>query len=84
MATLTDSSSTYSDAAASSSSSTQTSAPLPSGGSFPVCHDSSGPFAPFCQPTNGSDVWVGETYYGKFTSGLVRVPGQAQPKDGSQ
>ncbi|KAI9871018.1 MAG: hypothetical protein M1830_003526 [Pleopsidium flavum] len=39
------------------------SAPQPSGGSFPVCHDSSGPFRPFCQPTNGSDVWVGETYH---------------------
>jgi len=31
---------------------------------FPECHEAeSGPFAPFCQPTNGSDVWVGETYY---------------------
>ena len=30
---------------------------------FPQCHDAFGPSAPFCQPTDGSDVYVGETYY---------------------
>lgn len=30
---------------------------------FPQCHEAEGPYAPFCQPTNGSDVYVGETYY---------------------
>ncbi|KAA6414392.1 MAG: hypothetical protein FRX48_01141 [Lasallia pustulata] len=30
---------------------------------FPQCHDAFGPIAPFCQPTDGSDVYVGETYY---------------------
>lgn len=32
---------------------------------FPQCHDAFGPIAPFCQPTDGSDVYVGETYYSK-------------------
>lgn len=30
---------------------------------FPQCHEADGLYAPFCQPTNGSDVYVGETYY---------------------
>lgn len=30
---------------------------------FLQCHEAEGPYAPFCQPTNGSDVYVGETYY---------------------
>ncbi|KAI9818276.1 MAG: hypothetical protein M1826_001420 [Phylliscum demangeonii] len=50
------------------SSSSNTSAPdvpppRPSGSTFPACHVSDGPLRPFCQPTDGSDVWVGETYY---------------------
>ncbi|KAI9868182.1 MAG: hypothetical protein M1813_006927 [Trichoglossum hirsutum] len=45
--------------------------PSPSSGSFPVCHDSSGSFKPFCQPTNGSDAWVGETYFELFIQSLV-------------
>lgn len=34
------------------------------GGSFLACHNTDGAFAPFCKPDNGSDVYVGETYYG--------------------
>ncbi|KAF4636852.1 hypothetical protein G7Y89_g1226 [Cudoniella acicularis] len=33
------------------------------GGSFQVCHNMDGDFAPFCKPDNGSSVYVGETYY---------------------
>ncbi|KAH8679845.1 hypothetical protein BGZ60DRAFT_467851 [Tricladium varicosporioides] len=33
------------------------------GGSFLACHNTDGAFAPFCKPDNGSDVYVGETYY---------------------
>lgn len=36
------------------------------GGSFPVCYNIEGEFAPFCLPTNGSSVYVGETYYGQL------------------
>lgn len=35
-------------------------------GSFPVCHNVEGEFAPFCLPANGSIVYVGETYYGQL------------------
>ncbi|KAH0542652.1 hypothetical protein FGG08_002975 [Glutinoglossum americanum] len=45
------------------SASSDSAGPMPTSGSFPICHDSSGPFKPFCQPTNGSDVWVGDTYF---------------------
>ena len=43
------------------------------GGSFPVCHNMDGDFAPFCLPSNGSSVYVGETYYGKLQSTAFRV-----------
>ncbi|KAG0652032.1 hypothetical protein D0Z07_0908 [Hyphodiscus hymeniophilus] len=33
------------------------------GGSFPLCHNKDGDFAPFCLPNNASSVYVGETYY---------------------
>ncbi|TVY80919.1 hypothetical protein LSUE1_G005962 [Lachnellula suecica] len=45
---------------------TQTSGAAPKstgGGSFQVCNNMKGPFAPFCKPENGSSVYVGETYY---------------------
>ena len=34
------------------------------GGSFEVCYNMEDAYAPFCKPGNGSDVYVGETYYG--------------------
>jgi len=40
-----------------------TSATQTAGGSFEVCHNPSGDFAPFCTPDNGSSVWVDYTYY---------------------
>ncbi|RDL42490.1 Uncharacterized protein BP5553_02469 [Venustampulla echinocandica] len=33
------------------------------GGAFQVCHNTDGPFAPFCKPDNGTSVYVGDTYY---------------------
>lgn len=33
------------------------------GGSFQVCENMDGKYAPFCKPENGSSVYVGETYY---------------------
>jgi len=33
------------------------------GGSFQVCHNVDGDFAPFCKPNNGSSMYVGDTYY---------------------
>lgn len=33
------------------------------GGSYLVCHNIDGDFAPFCKPDNGSEVYVGQTYY---------------------
>ncbi|KAG9230169.1 hypothetical protein BJ875DRAFT_472945 [Amylocarpus encephaloides] len=33
------------------------------GGSFEVCNNQNGQFAPFCKPDNSSSVYVGETYY---------------------
>ena len=35
------------------------------GGAYQPCHNTDGPFAPFCAPTNGSTVDVGDSYYGK-------------------
>ncbi|KAI9824624.1 MAG: hypothetical protein M1832_001714 [Thelocarpon impressellum] len=37
--------------------------PTATGGAFPACRGPTGPFAPFCQPANGTDVYVGDTYY---------------------
>jgi ubiquitin len=34
------------------------------GGSYQVCHNLDGDFAPLCNPDNGTVVYVGETYYG--------------------
>lgn len=34
------------------------------GGAFIECNNPDGEFAPFCEPGNGSSVYVGETYYG--------------------
>jgi len=34
------------------------------GGSFQECHNRDGKYAPFCSPTNGSDVNVDGKYYG--------------------
>jgi hypothetical protein len=34
------------------------------GGSYLLCHNTDGDFAPFCKPDNGSEVYVGQTYYG--------------------
>ncbi|PGH27299.1 hypothetical protein AJ80_01009 [Polytolypa hystricis UAMH7299] len=34
-----------------------------SSGDFPVCTEASGPFEPFCLPENGTEVYVGDTYY---------------------
>jgi hypothetical protein len=36
------------------------------GGSFQVCHNLDGDFAPLCKPANGTVVYVGETYYGRL------------------
>jgi len=42
-----------------------TDAPPPTGGgSYQVCHNHDAKFAPFCRPNNGTDVYVGEKYYG--------------------
>ncbi|CAG8974262.1 hypothetical protein HYALB_00008957 [Hymenoscyphus albidus] len=41
-------------------------APAPTstgGGSFQVCQNMDGNYAPFCKPENGSSVYIGETYY---------------------
>lgn len=35
------------------------------GGSFQVCNNLDGDFAPFCKPDNGSSVYIGQTYYSK-------------------
>jgi hypothetical protein len=52
---------------------TTSSAPFPTatetqgtGGAFPVCQNKDGPFAPFCNPTNGTTLNPGVTYYGKL------------------
>ncbi|KAH9207300.1 hypothetical protein DL95DRAFT_346626 [Leptodontidium sp. 2 PMI_412] len=37
--------------------------PATSGGSFQECHNRDGKYAPFCSPTNGSDVNVDGKYY---------------------
>jgi hypothetical protein len=34
-------------------------------GAFPVCHNKDGDFAPFCLPTEGSNLYPGTTYYGE-------------------
>ena len=36
-------------------------------GSFPVCSNLDGAFAPFCAPSNGSTLNPGATYYGRFS-----------------
>jgi len=33
------------------------------GGSYQVCHNLDGDFAPLCKPDNGSSLWIGQTYY---------------------
>jgi hypothetical protein len=42
---------------------TETSVP---GGSYQVCNNLDGDFAPLCKPDNGTQVYVGQTYYGKL------------------
>ncbi|KAI9892704.1 MAG: hypothetical protein M1814_001124 [Vezdaea aestivalis] len=37
--------------------------PKPTDEGFIECHGSNGPYRPFCQPTNASDVYIGDTYY---------------------
>jgi ubiquitin len=39
----------------------------PEGGAYQVCHNLDGDFAPLCQPSNGTALYVGQTYYGTFT-----------------
>ena len=39
----------------------------PEGGAYEVCHNLDGDFAPLCQPSNGTALYVGQTYYGTFT-----------------
>jgi hypothetical protein len=34
------------------------------GGSYQVCHNLEGDFAPLCEPSNGTALYVGQTYYG--------------------
>jgi hypothetical protein len=36
------------------------------GGAYQVCHNLDGNFAPLCQPSNGTALYVGQTYYGTF------------------
>jgi hypothetical protein len=36
------------------------------GGSFQVCHNLDGHFAPMCKPDNGTAIYVGQTYYGRI------------------
>jgi hypothetical protein len=43
---------------------TETSVPS-GGGSFQVCHNLDGHFAPMCKPDNGTAIYVGQTYYGR-------------------
>lgn len=56
---------TVADGSAATTTLSDTSATQTAGGSFEVCHNPSGDFAPFCKPDNGSSVWVDSTYYGK-------------------
>jgi hypothetical protein len=39
------------------------------GGAYQVCHNLDGNFAPLCQPSNGTALYVGQTYYGTFILG---------------
>jgi hypothetical protein len=50
---------------------TETSVPS-GGGSFQVCHNLDGHFAPMCQPDNGTAIYVGQTYYGRNLIGGLR------------
>lgn len=43
------------------------------GGSFQVCHNKDGRFAPFCKPDNGSSIYVGDTYYGKLPTLYIPI-----------
>lgn len=36
-------------------------------GAYPPCSNHNGPFAPFCLPAAGSELYTGKTYYGKAT-----------------
>ena len=56
---------TASTTSGSSVSSTTLGAPssAASGGAFPECKGPRGPFAPFCQPANGSNAYIGDSYY---------------------
>jgi hypothetical protein len=56
---------TAADGSAATTTLDDTSATQTAGGSFEVCYNPSGDFAPFCKPDNGSSVWVDYTYYGK-------------------
>jgi ubiquitin len=50
---------------------TETSVPS-GGGSFQVCHNLDGHFAPMCKPDNGTAIYVGQTYYGRNLIGGLR------------
>ena len=42
------------------------------GGSYQVCHNLDGDFAPLCQPDNGTALYVGQTYYGELCMEIIR------------
>jgi len=64
---------TTTDGSAATTTATDTSATQTAGGSFEVCHNPSGDFAPFCRPDNGSSVWVDYTYYVTWDSSYFNV-----------
>ncbi|KAI0845645.1 hypothetical protein F5Y00DRAFT_163407 [Daldinia vernicosa] len=43
-------------------------------GSFPVCHNKDGDYAPWCQPTQETPLYVGTTYYFTWDTSYFPVP----------
>ncbi|KAL7620199.1 hypothetical protein AAE478_009192 [Parahypoxylon ruwenzoriense] len=43
-------------------------------GSFPVCHNKDGDFAPWCQPTEGTTLYPGVTYYFLWDTSYFKTP----------
>ncbi|KAI5859561.1 hypothetical protein GGS23DRAFT_313162 [Durotheca rogersii] len=43
-------------------------------GAFPVCHNKDGEFAPWCQPTDGTELFPGTTYYFLWDATYFKIP----------